>query len=529
MARPYEIRAYSIQTLKTILAVKSGALPTVVDGKLHTLYFEHYFKHLGAATILVENDYVDRDYMEDYAGFYVRCFGKYGSSCTRLHFFDRPFTPKQFEYTIKGRGRALREADLQKSYLGFVVVKRLPKTFIGKTCLRTYASDNGRRYYPTLRSYPVGLFGLNLHVNETLGFQEQDRGASACATSALWTVFQGTGKLFQHNIPSPVEITQMATQIPEEAVPGILPSRGLTGRQEISAIRQLGLEADYTNAQDQFNLTGSVYAYLRAGVPLLLNVSLYDVSAQRYAVHRGGHAVAVTGFSLGRTSAQPYGPHRFKLRATRIDKLYVHDDQVGPFARMLLDGIQVTEKQGNRVVKWNSLYTSWKGEDGIVGSMRAVPRFHLIPLYPKIRIRFEFIRSLVTSFDKFMREAIFGPSAPASLPSPFEWDIYLTSVNDLKANMRTDAQLTEQTKRRVLLENMPRFIWRARAMIDAHPALELLFDATDIEQGNCFVRAVEYDKSIYSLLKALARSASADNYYLCKPYWRILGYFTSHK
>jgi len=465
--------------------------------------------------------------MEDYAGFYSRCFGKYDSSCTRLHFFNRSFTSRQFSYTLIGRGRKLHLSDLQDSYLGFVVVKKLPKTFIGRTCLKTYGSDQGRRFYPTLRKYPVGLYGLKLHVQETLGFQEQDRGAAACATSALWSVFQGTGKLFQHAIPSQLEITQMATQIPDEDVPGILPSRGLTGRQEIYAIRQLGLEVDHTNAQNIFNMTGSVYAYLRAGIPLLLRVILYDVSYKPNAKRMGGHAIAVTGFSLGRKKALPYDSVRFQLKATRIDKLYVHDDQVGPFAKMKIDNTSVSEKVARKPYKWNSLSTSWRGDDGVVGSVRAVPRFHLIPLYPKIRIRFEFIRDVVMGFDKFFREAIFGPSTVSSLPSPFEWDIFLTTVNEFKSDLQTESSIDDSVRRKVLLRNMPRYMWRVKVAHKSVIVLELLFDATDIEQGKFFVCGVEYNKYVYRFLQLVARNNVSNYYHQSKLYWGILSWFAA--
>jgi hypothetical protein len=525
MGQPYEIVPYHISTLKRILSSKSGALPSVVEAKLHTLYFKHYFDHLKAATILVENDYVDRDFMEDYAGYYARCFGKYDSSCTRLHFFSRSFTARQFSFTLTGRGQTLSETDLKKSYLGFVVVKKLPKTFIGRTCLRTYGSDNDRRWYPALRRYQVGLYGLELSVDETLGFQEQDKGVAACATSALWAVFQGTGKLFQHAIPSPVEITRMATQIPDLDVPGTFPSRGLTGRQEISAIRQLGLEAEHTAAQNEFNLAGSVYAYLRAGIPLLLRVSLYDISHKPHAKNMGGHAIAVTGFSLGRDKLLTFGPQKFRLRSTLINKLYGHDDQVGPFARMELDGLKVSEKINRQTVAWNSLSTSWRGDDGKLGSVRAVPRFLLVPLYPKIRIRFEFIRHIIMKFDEFARQLI--QMQKLKLPSTFEWDIYLTTVNKLKADLRTDSWLSYSSRKLALLQNMPRFIWRARAVFEDRPYLEILFDATDIEQGKFCVCALEYDKSLFTNLRGVSRAFAPVDSFQFQPYWRILEWFAS--
>jgi hypothetical protein len=70
---PYEIYSYSINKLKNILVEKSNASFETIERKLHSIYFENYFDYLQAKTILVENSYVDRDYMEDFAGYYVRC------------------------------------------------------------------------------------------------------------------------------------------------------------------------------------------------------------------------------------------------------------------------------------------------------------------------------------------------------------------------------------------------------------------------------------------------------------------------
>src|SRR5262249_17736969 len=85
----------------------------------------------------------------------------------------------------------------------------LPRTIVGRTCLKTYPHDS-RRDFPITRDYEANLFGMPLRV-ESLAFQEQDSVAAACATSALWSAFHGTGKQFQHPIPSPVEISKAAT------------------------------------------------------------------------------------------------------------------------------------------------------------------------------------------------------------------------------------------------------------------------------------------------------------------------------
>lgn len=150
MDRPFEVHPYDIAALERLLAEKSGAFVEVIHQKLHSLYFQEYFDALGAKTIIVEPDYVDRDFLEDFAGYYVRCFPDYRRKCTRLHFFARPFSEAEFEGLLS---RALDDdhvRGLQDDYLGFVVVKPLPQTVVGRTCLRTYPR-NGHRFYPIAR------------------------------------------------------------------------------------------------------------------------------------------------------------------------------------------------------------------------------------------------------------------------------------------------------------------------------------------------------------------------------------------
>lgn len=237
-AAAYSVSSYSIETLKLLLSQKSGAELSVVEEKLHTVFFDQYFATLKAKTIVAENDYVDRDYLEDFAAYYVRCFPPYKRFCTRLHFFREAFNEQDFAALVSGAVRRVTAEALQNSYLGFVVLRPLPQTVIGRTCLSSYPL-NGTRAYPVLRDYDAHLFGLKLPI-KSLAFQEQDSVVAACATSALWSAFQQTGKLFHHSIPSPVEITRVATDhSPTET--RNLPSVGLTGSEIARAIRSVGL------------------------------------------------------------------------------------------------------------------------------------------------------------------------------------------------------------------------------------------------------------------------------------------------
>jgi YD repeat-containing protein len=75
--------------------------------------------------LIVERNYIDRDFLEDFASFYVKCFDDYSRKCTRLHFFASVFSETDFNQLLED-GRGIGEADLAQSYLGFLVIKPLP-------------------------------------------------------------------------------------------------------------------------------------------------------------------------------------------------------------------------------------------------------------------------------------------------------------------------------------------------------------------------------------------------------------------
>lgn len=514
MPEAFEVVPYNVAALEGLFASKSRASPEVIHQKLHSLYFENYFQALGAKTILVENNYIDRDFIEDFAGYYVRCFPEYERKCARLHFFSRDLATKEFESFFSGAKSSDFFEELQAHYLGFIVVKPLPQTVIGRTCLKTYA-ENGSRVYPITRRYEANLFGIPLEV-KTLAFQEQDKVAAACATSALWSVFHGTGVLFHHPILSPVEITKAANAIlPMES--RSLPSQGLTAMQMAHAIRSIGLEPFLIGARSEYLFKSALYGYLRGRVPVLVGVDLYNTTDPSNVFPMGKHAIAATGFSLGSGLPHPF-QDGFLLRASQIDKVYTHDDQVGPFARMVFDNVRVPLSPHASL---GSVTTSWGVREN--QTVRACPELMLVPLYHKIRIPFESILGLVMRFDSLLEtlRTEFGMEV-AERPV---WDIYLTTVNEFKQNVTESAVLESELRRELLIAAMPKFLWTATAFVRGQPVLELLFDATDIEQGEFFVRAVEYDSAISRFLREFAKIPKVQSLYRAKPEYRILRWF----
>lgn len=491
----FHVFPYSADRLDKCLAENSQIEVSALQKKLHRQYFVDYFAELNAKAIVVEHDYVDHDYLEDYAAYYVRCFSDYKKVTTRLHFFDIAFDEQALKETLTSKSPELSPEALQSSYLGFVVVKPLPNTIIGRTCLKTYPSDSGRREFPILRSYVANLFGISLKV-ESLAYQEQDTVVAACATSALWSCFQGTGKLFQHAIPSPVEITKAAASHIPDNVPlnsaRALPNAGLTATQMAIAIKEVELEPYVIGTSNPYVLNSTLYAYLKCKIPSILGVQLKDVY-QGQEDHWGGHAVAVTGFSLGNPHPIPFNTSGFLLRASRIDKIYAHDDQVGPFARMEL------KYQSGKFY----LATSWTGR----GDVQAIPTLLLLPLYHKIRVPLEPVHDAILFIDSVIEGA--RQHQYPQLPRP-EWDIYLTTVSDFKSDaFESLKDMKNIDLEKVLTATLPRFLWRVTAWCGHERQLDLIFDATGIAQHNLLVCVVEPGVEVPTLIRALAPFAPA--------------------
>jgi hypothetical protein len=478
---------YSIGTLCQAFAQYARTELVRVEAKVHRRYFQEYFDHLRAQTIVIEPGYTDRDFLEDYAGYYVRCFGtehsKYRSRCTRMHFFGGAFDVAEFDHVLSG-ARENGLAETLGRYLGFIVVKPLPKTFIGRTCLTTY-DDDGRRSYPVTRDYPVHLAGMSFSVR-SLAFQEQDTIAAACATSALWSLFHGTGILFHHALPSPSEITRTAT----EHLPLFgrdFPSSGLATVQMADAVRRVGLQPDMVGVPSAAALQAVCYAYLKAGIPVLMNALLYDTSCQVAAqADIVGHAVAVTGFRRGKLDCEPFGETGTLFTSARIDRLYVHDDQVGPFARLELTSLPETLPSGQNV----ALKSSWPAADPCSGAVWFAPDSLIVPLYHKIRIPLATVREEVIRLDRAFESARVEDSI--HLEERVEWDVFLAMGDQLKADLRAAHSLAPDRLCTLLKRPFPRFVWRAIGRNQGKPIIEFVFDATDIEQGEYIFEVIDY-------------------------------------
>ena len=499
---PYEVLPYSIDNLKQcfVNAAYEGSKNQILN-KHHFICLENYFASIKTSTIVVEKNYINREFLEDYASYYVRSFNNYERKCTRLHFFSADFDKDQFKQALRNDALGLQSTELQnEGYHGFIVLKKLPKTIIGKTCLKTYPSD-GFRYFPAIRKYKVNLFGIPLEI-ESLAYQEQDSIVAACASSAIWSALHGTGILFQHSLPSPVEITRSATKhFPFSN--RHFPNKGLTPEQMALTIREVGLEPYLYNAETYDGLKATLYAYLKGKIPVILGYAVWDTnnnSNTNPAKFIGKHAVLISGFSInGPLKNEFNGIPNLSLTSSRINKIYVHDDQIGPFAKMEFNNSPIYYNLGNCI---EGIDTTARDVNRAVDKIKALPEMLIIPLYHKIRISFDLILKVVNSFNEILKTINRNPTLPTI--EMFEWDIYLSKIQDFKKKIFEDSLIVgEGYKESILTREYPRFIWRAIGLRKGGRMIEFIFDATDIDQGDYYMNLIVYDYSALKQMKLL--------------------------
>jgi hypothetical protein len=447
-------------------------------------YLYRYLNELNAKTIIVEYEYTDGDFLDDFASYYVKCFTSYERRCKRLHFFNTSITEELFLQIVRAENIEITKEDFQNSYLGFIVARPLPETIIGRTVLRTFDDDN-RRNYPCTREYTANLFGIDLKIR-SLAFQEQDTVLAACATVALWCAFNKTRELFGLFLPTPAEITRSTSHVLYRSRP--IPSHGLNVQQMCTAIRHVGLEPEVVEVKESTPLVSLIYGHLRMGLPVILAVKIES---------QGGHAITLNGYSLTDTQQRARevigSADCAPMVGLRIDKFYSHDDQIGPFARL---DIKPSASGTSSPVTFDG---TWK--DLITGKFLEIePHAVIIPVYHKIRVTFQDVHKWIYRLHTFL--TMLFPKG-----STLEWDIFLTTTNDFKLSVKAAGAITGSNLQTQLLKQHPKYIWRSVLRLGQNELVEVLADATDMARSFPIYEMIWYEDAVKGLAKKLLESS----------------------
>lgn len=530
---PLAVVSYSKDYLVAFVRHKTGwDQRSEVSDKTQLNYLCNYLEvgHISAKTIVVEDEYVDRHYLEDYSEYYARCFPSHPRKCSRVHFFSNTFDEPQFISALEHSKKSFFK-ELSAGYIGFAVIRPIPHTFLAKLCLKRYDElIHNTKCKLIAKKHRVSLFGITLEV-ESAAFLEQDKVVSACATSALWMFFNASDQVVNGSLPSPSAITKSATGSAYDGA-RTFPTTGLSPPQVARSLKYFGFEPMIVElGPDGEELKEIIYGYINNNIPVLIAGSVYKKRKNGSSTHEGKHLICALGYGLAnKHSVTDIG--EMQLVSHSIEKIYVHDDRYGPYVRVSTNPIEF-DFDGNRLCGLELSLHEIDETDYFV------PDMAIIGLYHKVRLTYFDIRDMCDAFflhlrvsksriDSLLSE---GRCSVAEDKAHFEitsetiahflnstCEITLTSNTQIKEELRSGKLFATfngaATKSNCLLHSMPRYIWRCRVWRREEESLEdqlftdILFDATEVAQGQVLVGYISYNNKAERVWKHVENSIS---------------------
>ena len=266
--------------------------------------------------VLVEHDYLDKDYRSTFYHFYAKKGRPYRTDCVRLHFFDE-------QVSFNGLSDENSERRIGDHYYGYMVLRPTIRGTLGRSVLspdiRVYARGRAIQalHHVHLQGHRLGVWGfpsMDQHVDIT-----------TCAHVACWAVLRHYSENYSEYREYLVhDIAKLATGFEPG---GISPSRGL---DEWEAERVFNAAGCFPVIVSRDELTddeffGRLLAYLESGFPLFIGMDLGGV----------GHAIVAAGYSWKTLAAAPSDGSNHVWG--QVDKLLTVDDNLLPYVSVPLD------------------------------------------------------------------------------------------------------------------------------------------------------------------------------------------------
>ncbi len=411
-----------------------------------------------AQTVIVEDNYVCKDYRSLYSGFLAAKFTSRPSRCHRLHFFATPIE-NLFEF-IK-----IRQEELNKFYLGYSVIQPMvgdeERSCIGRTVFdpRACTGEFESEKYTLRTRFSTQLLGRQMSV-KGYPFIAQNTESLVCAHAALWGVCRYLSERYSdYREVYPYDIVSAVGDHEGRRVP----HRGMTYRDYSEILTGVG---SHPLILDRPSFE-TVYSYVESGFPVLL-------SAGRHVNVAIGHTLNSSecdksSFSIdGRNAVESH---------VYADSLIVMDDNMPPYTRMERNEVTTASTQQEPL-----------RFDGSITSM-------VVPLPDKVFLTPDYARQW--SRKAIGREPYLNAWAHEELPNnywigPIVARTFLTSSNRFKSKKRRFYRNSlgnrpqgdgDSLALQAMRLSLPHFVWitefaSAKGFRDGKVFAEFVYDAT---------------------------------------------------
>lgn len=380
-----------------------------------------------AQSVILEYDYVDRTYLQDFQRYHLSCYQHYKKTCLRLHFFKENWQKNQL--TLDFINSDKYHFNNNENYLGNIIIRPLPNAFIGRVHLKI--SDN---QFCKLIDSPVveqkllkifkinpevsaHLFGVKFKLN-SLVYLQQDRSIGACSPTSLWIALNALKEKWDlGEIPAISQLIEMNTNTYDTGNRSF-PNSGLYIPQIEYLIKKFHLEPDYISPKKFFyGFEELIYAYLRHRIPIILIIELWqstnpndDKSKHNsefftlkenqnseskiyYDLPNISHMCVISGIIIDEKPKVDSQNIRI-FQKNQLKHLLIHDDRIGPY--QIASTMKIELIDGYKRVK-DLLKIEYQNSILPASSFWAISGI-LIPTHPKIRVSYQNAKQLYINF-----------------------------------------------------------------------------------------------------------------------------------
>ena len=411
-----------------------------------------------AKSVIIENEYIDKDFRDTFSHFHSRRFVTVSSRCFRLHFFA-----SKIERDDIGNSETL-----QKSYLGYSILRPtrpncIGRTFLNPECRKPLGHILTCKETVLLRTVELSVEGFP--------FISQDGDATVCAESVMWMMiryFSNKYNLYRERYP--FEITKLTEN---HAVGSrVYPSAGLSVWQISESLRHAGfstlLYGDESPEGDPQRLKfyHQISSYIESGIPLTIAVPRHVVIA------------------MGHTHKLPQKlTKRFTFSSQFYESIIIHDDNVPAYQEL-----QVTKTAPS---SWATSNYSFEDIDAFV-----------VPLAEKIFLRVEDFEEVVMTLLDSDEFGIDNNSASLK-GEKLILRVFLTTGKSFKKKIPERNNMGHKAVEHLYSEMpLPHFIWVCEiSTLDDYKQQEILgeiiWDATrNAHEPHGFI-AIHYPEILY--------------------------------
>ena len=229
-------------------------------------------------TLVIEEDYQDREYKDIFYHFYASKFLNFEKDSKRILILQNLLSEDQ-----------LLDANfnLEENIVGIIVLRPLKGREIGKTFINPKFL-NIPFCYIRKTPFTFGMLGRKFSI-DSFPFASQDGEYMTCAETSLWMILHYYGSRYQeYKIALPSEIVEI---VDNNHYVRVLPSKGLYFSHSSMVLKKFGFSSqiyhkDFYNSE---SFKRYFHYYIESGIPLMVGIRLKNKNIEK------GHAIVCIG------------------------------------------------------------------------------------------------------------------------------------------------------------------------------------------------------------------------------------------